>query len=184
MLNGVLGVTAGVAALIWAGRLLFARLFRKKPPTPQERLVEATGALGGAAAKLGGRAAQRTAKVAQPVAKDAASLARGAATEAAALMIGAGSQAASVAVSAGTDAVELAADGARKVATVAAGGAHEIAEGVERVQRGWRKLVTRLIIVVFGGGGYVLGAKAGRGRYEQIVSAAGQARELAQGAAR
>jgi hypothetical protein len=37
------------------------------------------------------------------------------------------------------------------------------------VQRTWRKLTFRLTVLVFGGLGYVLGARAGRERYDQIV---------------
>ena len=55
---------------------------------------------------------------------------------------------------------------------MAADGAREVVDGVEAVQKAWRKLVTRLTVLVFGSAGYVLGAKAGRERYDQIVGAA------------
>ena len=56
----------------------------------------------------------------------------------------------------------------------------EVAEGVERVQKAWSKLVTRLTILVFGSAGYVLGARAGRERYDQITALAKRAQRLVQ----
>ena len=47
-----------------------------------------------------------------------------------------------------------------------------VSDGVESVQKWWSKWTRRLVIAVFGGTGYVLGAAAGRERYEQIAGAA------------
>ena len=151
-------VVAGVTVVLTLLRLL--RL-RRPEPTTQDRLAEATQALGTAAVGLGGRAAKRTAEVAAPAAKDAAALALVAAHDTAALAAGTAHNAA-----------ELASEGVRRVGAVAAEGVREVAEGVETVQKAWHKLVTRVIVVVFGSAGYVLGARAGRERYDQIVSAA------------
>ena len=155
MTSQLAGVTAAVALVLWAVRAVVSR---RKPPTQQERLAEAASTLGSSAVDLGGRAARRTAAVAEPVVRDAASLT----------------------LSAAQDAAGLAADGTRKVAAAAAGSVREVADGVERVQRAWSKLVTRVIVVVFGSAGYVLGARAGRERYDQIVELA----KTAQGAVR
>ena len=76
----------------------------------------------------------------------------------------------------------LAVGGARKVAAVAADGAGEVVDGVEAVQKAWSKLMTRLTILIFGSIGYVLGARAGRERYDQIVSVAKQAQGAAKSA--
>ena len=144
------GVVAAVAAFL---AVVVSVVSRRKQPTADERLAEATSALGSAAVNLGGRAAKRTAAIVEPVARDAAALT----------------------VVAASDAASLAAGGAKKVAAVAAEGAREVGESVESVQRAWSKLVTRLTIIVFGSAGYVLGARAGRERYDQIVGAARRA---------
>ena len=156
------GLVAAVAAALWAIRALLPG----QRPTPDERLSEARHALGSAAVGLGGRAAKRAASVTEPVVMHAAEAAQDAA-----------SRAADVA----QDAAGFAAEEARKAAAVAAEGVREVAEGVEAVQRAWSKLLTRLTIVVFGGAGYVLGARAGRERYDQIVAAAKQAQSAVQG---
>jgi hypothetical protein len=176
-------VVAGVAAFLLAIRMI--RL-RRHEPTPQERLTEATQALGTAAAQFGGRAAKRTAEVAGPVAKRTAEVAgpaarrtvaaaRPVAKDATLLAVGTAHEAAGLAADAAGVAAGVAVESARKVGEVAAGGVREVVEGVESVQKAWHKFVTRLIVVVFGGTGYVLGAKAGRERYDQIVGLAKQA---------
>jgi hypothetical protein len=149
------GVVAGIAALLAVVRIIRSR----RQPSADERLVEAAQSLGSAAVGLGGRAARRTAAVAQPVARDAAALT----------------------VVAAQDAAGFAAEEARKVAAAAAGGVREVAEGVESVQKAWSKLVRRLTILVFGSAGYVLGARAGRGRYDQIAGLATRAKQAVQG---
>jgi hypothetical protein len=169
LIGGVVGALAAVVGLV-----LWLR-GRRKPPTPQERLAESAQALGGAAMGLGGRAATRAASAAvaaEPVVRDAAAIAGSTAKEAASLAAGTAKDAASLAAGTAKDAVGITAEGAKKVATVAADGAREVVDGVEAVQKAWHKLVTRLIVIVFGGAGYVLGAKAGRERYDQIVGAA------------
>lgn len=189
-------LVAAIAAVLWLVRAVGPR---KRPPTKSERLTEAGQALGAAAVGLGARAAKRTAAASEPVAKDAAEAAAKAAAAAAknagkvgaAASKNAGKLTAAAAKNAGMLSVEaaetagkvaaVAAGSAGKVAGVAAEGAHELAEGVEAVQKGWHKLVTRLIIVVFGSIGYVLGARAGRERYDQIAGAAKSAWQTAQG---
>jgi hypothetical protein len=162
MVGLVAAVTAALAVLRYAWSWA-----RPKPKTPDERLTEATQALGAAAVGLGGRAArrtasaaERTASTAEPVVRDAAGRALGAAH----------------------DAAGIATVGARKVAAVAADGASDVAESVEAVQKAWRKLLNRLTILVFGSAGYVLGARAGRERYEQIAAAARRAQGAVQSA--
>jgi hypothetical protein len=151
------GVVAALTALV---ALVLAIRSRRREPSADERLVEATQALGAAAAGLGGRAAKRTAAVVEPAARDAAALT----------------------VTAAQDAAGLAAAGARKVASVAADGAGEVVDGVATVQKAWSKLMTRLTIIFFGSAGYVLGARAGRERYDQIVAGAKRAQRSIQGA--
>lgn len=168
-------VMAGLVAAVTAVLALLRALVPGRKQTPDERLSEATHALGAAAAGLGGRAAKRATSVTEPVLRDAAKRATSV-TEPVLR------DAASLATDVAQDAAGLAAEGARKVAAVGAAGIHEVAEGAEAVQKAWRKLVTRLIIVVFGGTGYVLGARAGRERYDQIMAAAQRAQEAAQGA--
>lgn len=163
----IAGLTAAVTAVLWVLRSLVP----SRKQTPDDRLSEATQALGAAAIGLGGRAAKRAGSVTEPVVRDAASLAGTVAH-------GAATKAADVA----QDAAGFAAEEARKVAAVGAAGVREVAEGVESVQRAWHKFVTRLIVVVFGGAGYVLGARAGRERYDQIMAAAQRAQGAAQGA--
>lgn len=168
----VAAVTAALAVLRYAWSWA-----RPKPKTADEKLVEATQALGAAAVGLGGRAARRTASAAERSASVAEPVVREAASRAADVASDAASRAADVA----SDAAGLAVGGARKVAAVAAEGAGEVADGVEAVQKAWSKLMTRLTILVFGSIGYVLGARAGRERYDQIVSAAKQAQGAVQG---
>ncbi len=196
------GLVAVVAAVLLALRGI--RL-RRQPATPSERLTEAGQALGVAAAGLGARAARRAAdatepvskraaeaaqpvakraaeaagpvakragKTAGPVAKEVAARAVSGAHDAAGLAQGAVGGASDVAQGAAGRATEA----AGKVAAVAAEGAQEVASGAKSVRKAWHKFVTRLIIVVFGSIGYVLGARAGRERYEQIAAAARRAR--------
>ncbi|WNV76535.1 hypothetical protein [Geodermatophilus sp. DSM 44513] len=47
-----------------------------------------------------------------------------------------------------------------------------VAETGERLERGWRRTVRRTSLALGFGVGYVLGARAGRGRYEEIAQAA------------
>ena len=159
------GLVAGIAALVAVVRIIRSR----RQPAVDERLAEAAHSLGSAAVGLGSRAARRTAAVAQPVARDAAALSVVAAQDAAGF---AAEEARKVAA--------VAAGGVREVAEGVAGGVREVAEGVERVQKAWSKLVTRLTILVFGSAGYVLGARAGRERYDQITALAKRAQRLVQ----
>ncbi|WP_100499563.1 hypothetical protein [Geodermatophilus chilensis] len=52
-----------------------------------------------------------------------------------------------------------------------------VAETGERLEKGWRRLVGRLSLGLGFGVGYVLGARAGRARYEQIKQAAADVME-------
>ena len=159
------GLVAGIAALVAVVRIIRSR----RQPAVDERLAEAAHSLGSAAVGLGSRAARRTAAVAQPVARDAAALSVVAAQDAAGF---AAEEARKVAA--------VAAGGVREVAEGVAGGVREVAEGVERVQKAWSKLVNWLTIQVFGSAGYVLGARAGRERYDQITALAKRAQRLVQ----
>jgi hypothetical protein len=47
-----------------------------------------------------------------------------------------------------------------------------VAESTEHLQKGWRRLMDRLSLGLGLAGGYVLGARAGRGRFEQMQQAA------------
>ena len=162
----IAGLVGGVTAVLAVLRYAWSWA-RPKPKTADEKLAEATAALGAAAAGLGGRAAKRTVSVAERTASATEPVVRDAAAKA---------------VDVAQDAAGIAAEGARKVAAVAAEGASEVADGVEAVQKAWRKLTRRLIILVFGSAGYVLGAKAGRERYDQIVGVAQRAQGAASGA--
>jgi hypothetical protein len=162
----IVGLVAAVTAALAVLRYAWSWA-RPKPKTADEKLAEATAALGTAAAGLGGRAAKRTVSVAERTVSVAEPVVR---------------QAASRAADVAQDAAGLAAGSASKVAAVAAGGASEVADGVEAVQKAWRKFTRRLIILVFGSAGYVLGARAGRERYDQIVGVAQKAQGAAQGA--
>ncbi len=200
------GLVAAVTAVLAVLRYGWSWA-RPKPKTADEKLVEATQALGAAAVGLGERAARRTSSVAQrtasasepvvreaasraadlaqdaaPVVREAASRAADVASDAASRAAVAASGAASRAVDVASGSVGLAADGAKKVAAAAADGVSEVADGVEAVQKAWSKLVTRLTILIFGSAGYVLGARAGRERYDQIVSVAKQAQGAVKGA--
>lgn len=173
----LVGLVAGVTAVLAVLRYAWSWA-RPKPKTADERLSEATQALGAAAVGFGGRAARRTTAVAERSASAAEPVVRDAAARAADVAQEAAARAADVA----QDAAEIAAGGARKVAAAAAGGASEVVDGVEAVQKAWRKLTRRLTILVFGSAGYVLGARAGRERYDQIVSVAKQAQGTVQSA--
>ena len=172
----IAGLVGGIAAVLAVLRYAWSWA-RPTPKTPDERLVEATHALGAAAVGLGGRAARRTASAAERTASVTEPVVRDAAARAADVAQDAASRAVDVA----HDAAGLAAGGARKVAAVAAEGASEVADGVEAVQKAWNKLMRRLTIVVFGSLGYVLGARAGRERYDQLVGAAQRAQGAVQG---
>ena len=162
----VVGLVAAVTAALAVLRYAWSWA-RPKPKTADEKLAEATAALGAAAAGFGGRAAKRTVSVAERTASATEPVVREAAARAADVA---------------QDAAGLAAEGARKVAAVAAEGASEVVDGVEAVQKFWNKLMRRLTILVFGSAGYVLGARAGRERYDQIVGVAQRAQGAAQGA--
>ena len=130
------------AALAW----VLLRLRRRRQPTPSERLVEATRALGAASAGLAGRAAGRAAEVAAPVAERTEELA--------------------------LHGVRAGVEGATRAGSALADVPHLVAEGGEKVHRAWTKWTGRLILSLAAGTGYVLGARAGRSRYEQIVRVA------------
>lgn len=173
----IVGLVAGMTAFLAVLRYAWDWA-RPKPKTADERFSEATQALGAAAVGLGGRAARRTSSAAERTASAAEPAVRDAAARAADVAQDAAARAADVA----QDAAGIAAGGARKVAAAAAGSASEVGDSVQSVQKAWRKLTRRLTILIFGSAGYVLGAAAGRERYDQIMSVAKQAQGTVQGA--
>lgn len=176
VLGGTLGALGLIAALVaWLRH-------RRQPPTPAERLTGATKQLGTASMALGSRAAEHAASAAGQAAAAAAPVAAaagalgGTALHAAGELGGTalhaagelGGTAAHAASELGGGAMEAAERAGKVVAAAPAA----LAESVEGVRRGWSKLMNRMTILVFGGTGYVLGARAGRERYDQIVQAA------------
>ena len=183
----------GLGALAW----LLARLRRRRRPTPSERLTEAAQAVGTASFALGGRVADRAVAAAAPVgdragdvtrrgAQAGAELAQRTVATAAPVLVAAaqtasreGRQVASLATEGVTELVERAGDLGSKVAQAGKGVTstiaevpETIAEGGDLLQRKWRKLMSRMTMLIAGGAGYVLGARAGRDRYEQMTRAA------------
>lgn len=181
------GVFALVAWVLWRLRL------RRRPPTPAERLAEATHTLGDASTRFAGRALHRLSDVAEPAAERTASLARRglhAGAEGAGELAGvaagvglvAGAKAADVGLKAGAKAADVGMRAGSKAAEVGHRVGSELVEvpeavvgAVEDAYRTWRKWMRRLVLAVITAIGYVLGARAGRQRYEQIV---GYARKL------
>jgi hypothetical protein len=182
-----------VAALVWA----VARLRRRHEPTNAERLAEASRA---ASAALAHRARELAASAA-PAAETTGHLAvrgahagtqiagRAAAAAAPAVVAATGAVAREgrrAAAQAGSGVAELAstagelaaraADGGQRLGSTVAETLGEVPEVVgERVddlQRTWSKAMNRLTFAVFIALGYVLGARAGRQRYDAMAGAA------------
>ena len=186
-----------LAALLWT---LWRLRRRRQQPTPSERLAEATRAAGAASVGLAGRTAGRLADATSPVAERTGELTRhgiragaegaqrAVATVAPVIVAGAGA-AAREAARAGSFATEeaselasraseigvKAAHAGQRVGTSLADVPHMVAEGGEKLHSTWTKWTRRVLITLSAGVGYVLGARAGHERYEQIVSVASQA---------
>jgi hypothetical protein len=155
----VLGLAAAgvVAVVVW----VVVQWRRRRAPTPGERIASA----GRTASTAVARGAKELVSAAAPVVAQTAHDARVAA------------------VSAGSGAVELAGTAGAVAAKGLHAGAHAtgeitgtlaavpeaVAERVHDLQRGWHKLVNRVVMLVSLSVGYVLGARAGRQRYDQIA---------------
>jgi hypothetical protein len=175
------GLLAALAWLLWRLRV------RRQPPTPAERLAEATKHLGTASAAAGTRAVGRLAEVAVPVAERTGELAlhgasRGAglgaegakwaaATAAPAVVAGAG-ELAHRAVDVGARAAHVGQRAGTGLVEVPVAVAGTAVEAADKVHRTWSKWTGRLLLTVAAALGYTLGARAGRERYEQILGAA------------
>ena len=189
------GLTAALAVGLYVLREL---LFGRKQKTRSELLAEAAKAKAElalakaeptrkAAQKAARKAAKRAAKQYGPAAKDARKKAGKAAKKASETAVpvalaGAGAVAAT-AGKVGSEVASRAADVGTEVAAKAAGlGAgvaamaseigDEVGDTVHGVQKKVRKTKRRLFVLICLGIGYVLGARAGRERYDQIVAQA------------
>ena len=185
------GLTAALAAGLYVVREL---LFGRKQKTRSELFAEAAKAKSEATAKAARKAADRAAKQAGPTAKKAAATAKPvalagasavAATAATAAKVGGevaskaadvGGEVASKAADLGSGVASKAAVLGEGAASIAAGIGDEVGDTVHGVQKKVRKTKRRLFVLVCLAIGYVLGARAGRERYDQIVA---QAQKLA-----
>jgi hypothetical protein len=158
----------GGAALVAAVAWLLQRLRRRRQPTSSERLAEATRALGAASVGFAGRAAGRATEVVAPVAERTGDLAMHSVRAG----VEGATKAANTAGPLLATGAGVAAREAGRVGSTLADVPHRVAEGGEKVHRAWIKWTGRLILSLAAGTGYVLGARAGRGRYEQIVRVA------------
>lgn len=162
--GSAVGGALGVAALLWI--LSRLRLRRQRPQTPSEKLVragrEASSVLGHHAGRLAGEAAQAAE--------------RGAAAATPVVLAGAGLLA-KEGRRAGAQAAQV---GARTV-RAGAQASEDAAERLEKTQRRVSRFFTKLIAALAFGGGYVLGAQAGRERYDQLVQSADKLRSTVSG---
>ena len=192
----VVGGGSILAALLW---VLWRLRRRRRQPTPSERLAEATRAAGAASVGLAGRTAGWLSDTTSPVAERTGELTRhgirssaegaqrAVATVAPVIVAGAGA-AAREAMRAGSFATQeasglasrasevgvKAAHAGHRVSTSLADVPHMVVEGGEKVHSTWTKWTRRVLISVSAGVGYVLGARAGHERYEQIAGVASQ----------
>jgi hypothetical protein len=191
------GLVAVVLFVLWRLKL------RRTPPTPSERLAESAKAVGAASVAAGTRAVGKLSENAAPAAERAAELAkRGvqtssvtaqrAATAAKPAVAAAAAVAAREGAKVGSKAVENAGDIAAKAGDVAAKATgvaalaaqsatstlSDVGESIgdvsHSVHKSYRKWTFRLWFGTFAAIGYVLGARAGRERYDQIASLAGK----------
>jgi hypothetical protein len=183
------GLTAALAVALYVTREM---LFGRRQKSRSELLAEAakTRADIALARTEGGRkAARKAAKQAAGKAGPAAQKAREAAGEAskkAAPIAAAGAgvvtaAAAKVGTEVASKAVDVGGEVAAKAAALGAGAASmaagigdEVGDTVHGVQKKVRKTRRRLFVIVCLAIGYVLGARAGRERYDQIVAKAQQ----------
>jgi hypothetical protein len=189
------GLTAALAVGLYVLREL---LFGRKQKTRSELFAEAAKAKADLALakaeptrKAARKAAKKAAKQYGPVAKDARKKAGEAAKKASEAAVpvalaGAGavaatagkvgSEVASRAADVSTEVVAKAAGLGAGVAAMASEIGDEVGDTVHGVQKKVRKTKRRLFVLICLGIGYVLGARAGRERYDQIVA---QAQKLA-----
>ncbi len=185
---GGLGV---VAALVWAVVAILRG--RRRPETRSETVARLTQQAAQSGSEVAQHAAQEAARTGSRVAHAAARTGSHAAHQLATAAAPAAQFTAQVAAREGTRVGGLAA-GSLGTATAAAGGlaasaAHSgqhvaeslaevpgaVVEGVESVHTWVSRWVTRVLALLAFATGYVLGAQAGRERYEQIMSIARQA---------
>lgn len=174
----------GAASLVVGGRAV------KKLAEVAEPAGERAGDLARRSAYAGAEVAQRAAAVAAPAVLSAAEAATREGRRAGALAAhgatGLATSAREVSAQAAHGATELATS-ARELSAQAAHAGHvvtstlvelpetvagTVAEQVDDLQRGWRRLTLRVTLAVAAGVGYVLGARAGRERYDDITAAA------------
>jgi hypothetical protein len=150
-----------------------------------DKLVSAAAPVGERAGELTRRGAQVGAEVAQRTAATAAPVVAAAVQTASRQGRHAAAQAASLTAGSASDLAERAGDVAGKAAKAGTKAGKSltsslavvpetVVEGGEVLQKKWRKVTRRLTILIFGGAGYVLGARAGRERYDQIMRAVGK----------
>jgi hypothetical protein len=193
----VMGALAAVGALVVA--FLTLRWLRREPepePTPSERLLETARDAASKAVHGGASVLDRTVAVAAPAAVAASRVAAEGSKAAGKVAAEKGKHAGKVAGKVAAEqgkraaavAAALAATAADEVGDVLQSGGevgHRVGETLgevpdalaasgKRLRRKWRKLTNRVVAVLALGGGYVLGAAAGRQRYEQIMQAAGK----------
>lgn len=153
------GGALGLAVLLWL--LSRLRLRRQQPHTPSEKLVqagrEASSAVGHQASRLAGEAAE------------AAEKAAAAATPV--VLAGAG-----VLAKESRRVGERAAEMGTHAAQAGAHASENVVETLEHAQRRVSRFFLKILAALSFGGGYVLGAQAGRERYDQIVRSADQLR--------
>lgn len=162
--GAAVGGALGLTLLFWV--LSRLRLRRQRPQTPSEKLVkagrDASTVLGDRAGRLAGEASEAAGKAA--------------ATATPVVLAGAGL---------------LAKEGKRvgervgEIGTHAAqAGAHageNVVETLEHAQKRVSRFFLKLLAALAFGGGYVLGAQAGRERYDQIMQGADQLRSRVSG---
>lgn len=162
-----LAAGAGLAATLLAW-LLMRWLDKRRQPTATERAVDSARSLGGASLTHGRRIGEQVQTSARPAADMAGELVRKGATVGVA---GAALGAAKV-VEAGSELGSRVASTGAQVAEGAAAASGTVADAAEDVRTFGRKWTRRVLFLVSLSIGYVLGAAAGRERYEQMVGAA------------
>jgi hypothetical protein len=118
--------------------------------------------------------AQRAATLAKPVVTSAATVAARQGLKAGSKAVGNAGDLASKATDVAGDVATVAAQAGQTVTSTVADVAASIGDAGHSVHKTWRKWTFRLWFSTFAGIGYVLGARAGRERYNQIVGLAGK----------
>lgn len=158
---------AGLAATLLAW-LLARWLGKRRQPTATERAVESASDLGSYSLTQGRRISKQVQAGARPAADKAGELVRKGAT---AGLAGATVGAAKL-VEAGTEAGSMIASTGAQVAGGAVAAQSTVLDAAHDARRFGRKWTRRILFLVSLAAGYVVGAAAGRERYEQIVGAA------------